>query len=244
MTRHIHTARILPTGAEFIRQPPAAGNLAAENPAAEDAPLIDLRFRALLGEAEWNRLPLPIRRRFSKRLAGGRTAVYVGAVNETWMSRAGWLLAQAARFIGGPLPTSRDVGVPSIVSVTEDMATGGQIWSRLYARQRGFPQIIHSSKCFAGPTGLEEHLGFGIVMALNVAVSDHALVFRSAGYFWRLGRRRLRLPDWAGPGELTVSHGEMGAGRFDFTLELRHPRLGLLIRQSAAFEETAPWSPQ
>ena len=35
----------------------------------------DLRFRALMSEADWAALPLPIRRRFSKRLAGGDTAV-------------------------------------------------------------------------------------------------------------------------------------------------------------------------
>ena len=53
---------------------------------------------------DWAALPLAIRRRFSKRLAGGDTTVYVGEVIETRMSRAGWLLAQAARLIGGPLP--------------------------------------------------------------------------------------------------------------------------------------------
>ena len=38
----------------------------------------DLRFRALMSEEEWAALPAAIRRRFSKRLSGGRTAVYVG----------------------------------------------------------------------------------------------------------------------------------------------------------------------
>jgi hypothetical protein len=113
----------------------------------------DLRFRALLGETEWAKLPPPIRQRFSKHLGNGTTVVYVGHVLENWMSRAGWLLAQAARMIGGPLPLSRDVNVASIVSVTEDLATGGQIWTRLYTRRNHFPQVIHSSKRFAGPTG-------------------------------------------------------------------------------------------
>lgn len=197
----------------------------------------DLRFRALIGEADWSALPAPIRRRFSKRLAAGRTAIYVGEILETRLSRAGWLLAQVLRPIGAPLPTNRNAKVPCVVTVTEDMSTGGQIWTRLYARRRGFPQVIHSSKRFAGRTGLEEHVGYGVGMALTVAVEDDALIFRSDGYFVAILGRRFFLPAWATPGALSVTHAEMGDDRFLFTLEIVHERLGLLIRQSAAFRE-------
>jgi hypothetical protein len=197
----------------------------------------DLRFRALLSEEEWFSLPAAVRRRFTRRLSDGNTTVYSGRVLETWMSGAGWLLAQAARLIGGPLPTATDADVPSVVTVTEDFSTGGQIWTRLYARRRGFPQIIHSSKRFAGPTGLEEYVGFGVGMALTVGVRDQALVFRSGRYFLQILGRRLLLPAWASPGTMTITHAELGNGRFVFSLDVVHPRLGRLIRQTAVFEE-------
>jgi hypothetical protein len=200
----------------------------------------DLRFRALLGEADWAKLPPPIRRRFSKRLAGGNTAVYTGEVIETQMSRAGWWLAQAARLIGGPLPLSRDANMPSVVTVTEDVASAGQHWTRLYARQHGFPQVVHSSKRFAGPTGLEEYVGCGVGMALTIHVEGEALVFRAAYYFLQISRFRLRLPAWLSPGSLAVTHAELGDGRFLFKLDITHPRLGRLIQQTAAFTEAHP----
>jgi hypothetical protein len=202
-----------------------------------DESLGDLRFRALLSEPDWAALPPAIRRRFSHRLAGGATVVYAGTVVETRMSRAGWWLAQALRPIGAPLPLARDRNVASVVAVTEDIAGGGQVWTRLYARRAGFPQIIHSAKRFAGPTGLEEHVGFGVGMALTVHVVDAALVFRSAGYFVQLLGRRFALPRWLTPGALTVTHGELADGWFSFTLDLVHPRLGALIRQVAVFRE-------
>jgi hypothetical protein len=205
---------------------------------AERPILGDLRFRALLGEADWASLPAPIRRRFSKRLADGHTVVYVGEIREATASRAGRFLIQAARLIGGPLPVGADVGVPSAVTVTEDMTTGGQIWTRLYARRCGFPQVIHSSKRFAGPTGLEEYVGYGVGMALTVHVENEALVFRSAGYFIQVFGARLTLPSWLTPGALTVTHSEIGEGRFGFSLEIVHPRLGRLIRQYGVFRET------
>jgi uncharacterized protein DUF4166 len=197
----------------------------------------DLRFRALMREADWNALPLSVRRRFSKRLAGGNTAVYVGETLANEMSRAGWLLAQAARLVGGPLPLVRDAHLPSVVTVTEDLATQGQHWTRLYARRSGFPQIVHSSKRFAGPTGLEEYVGCGVGMALTLHVEDSALIFRAAHYFLQFGRRRVRLPVWLAPGALSVTHAELPDGRFLFRLDITHPRLGRLIRQTAAFEE-------
>jgi hypothetical protein len=208
-------------------------------PGSDDA-LVDLRFRALMPDDEWMSLPAPIRRRFSKRLAGGNTAVYTGEVIGTQMSRAGWWLAQAARLIGGPLPISRDGRMPSVVTVTEDVASAGQHWTRLYARRRGFPHIVHSSKRFAGPTGLEEYVGCGVGMALTIHVAEQALIFRAAHYFVQLAGYRIRVPRWLSPGALAVTHAELGDGRFLFKLEITHPRLGRLIQQTAAFTEAHP----
>jgi Domain of unknown function (DUF4166) len=198
----------------------------------------DVRFRALMRAEDWASLPPAIRRRFSTRLAGGRTMVYAGEVLESWMSRAGWWLAQVARVIGGPLPLSRDAHVPSVVTVTEGM--GGQIWTRLYARRKGFPQIVHSSKRFAGPTGLEEYVGCGVGMTLTVYARDGALVFRSENYFLQLFGRRFFLPAWLSPGTLYVTHAGLLEGKFSFTLQIFHPRFGLIIRQMAMFREIEP----
>jgi uncharacterized protein DUF4166 len=201
--------------------------------------LDDDRFRALLSPEDWGRLPVAVWRRFSKRLAGGKTIVYAGEVETSFHSRAGWWLAQLTRLIGGPLPTGTETCVSMIVTVTEDAASGGQIWTRICARSDGFPQVIHSAKRFMGPTGLEEYIGFGISMALRLSVEHEGLFFRSAGYFLGLGRLRLPLPQWLAPGALTVSHIDLGGGLFRFTLEVVHPRFGVLIHQSALFTEAA-----
>jgi hypothetical protein len=207
-------------------------------PRETDGTLGDLRFRALMPDDEWMSLPPAIQRRFTKRLADGRTSVYTGEIQETRMSRAGWWLAQVARLIGGPLPTSTDSHVPMIVTVTEDMTTAGQIWTRLCARRNGFPQIINSSKRFAGPTGVEEYLGYGIGIAMTIHARDGALVFRSERYSLYVVGRRFTLPNWLRPAAMTVMHAELGGGRFIFTLDVTHPLLGLLIHQSAVFQET------
>lgn len=201
-----------------------------------DGALADLRFRALLPAEDWTGLPLAVRRRFSKRMKGGVTVVYRGEVVAIEAHPMGRLLAQAARLIGAPLPLVFKPGA-AVVAVTEDAVGQGQVWSRMYVRKGGFPQVIHSAKRFAGPTGLEEHVGAGVGMALTVAAEEGALVFRSAFYFATVLGLRLRLPHWAEPGALTITHRDLGEGRFAFTLALDHPWLGRLLGQDAVFRD-------
>ena len=210
-----------------------------EAPTSNAKLLDDRRFHALLPDEDWGRLPVAIWRRFSKRLADGETIIYVGEVDEASLGRIGWWITQAARVIGGPLPTGAERSVPLIVAVTEDASTGGQIWTRICSRRNGFPQVIHSSKRFEGPTGLEEYVGYGVSMALRISVEHEALVFRSVGYSLQIGPFRLPLPMRFTPGDLTVTHSDLGGGTFRFTLEILHPRLGRLIYQSAVFMEAA-----
>jgi Domain of unknown function (DUF4166) len=218
----------------------ASGNALRVPEAPRSAePLGDLRFRALLSDEEWHELPQAVRVRFSKRMAPGEMTVYAGDVTEIRTSFAGRILARLAALIGEPFPAAVHEGAASIVTVTEDARSGGQNWTRLYARRRARPQVIHSTKLFAGPTGLEEHVG-GIGMALAVGVENGALVFRSAGYFLSIGRLRVPLPHFLTPGALTVTHTELGEGWFTFTLDVTHKRLGTLIHQAAKFRESTP----
>jgi hypothetical protein len=204
-----------------------------------DVAQLDLRFRALLGAAAWARLPVAIRARFAHRRGESAVVGYTGMVIECRGNAAGWLLCQACRLIGAPLPLCREAGMPAAVVVTEDPITGGQHWTRLYGRPRGFPQVIRSSKRFAGRTGLEEYLGAGFGIALRVRSDTRALHFDSDHYFLAIGPLRLRLPGWVAPGDLTISHVAWDDGSFDFILLLRHRWLGELLAQRCRFHDQA-----
>ena len=201
-------------------------------PVAGDAP-----FRRLLGEARWMALPGATRRRFARHVGPGACVSYVGEVTECRTSAMGWLLAQIGRLVGAPLPLGHETGVAASVSVTGDAEGCAQYWTRQYSRAHGFPQVVHSAKRFAGPTGLEEYLGLGIGIALRLDAVDDTLLFVSDHYFLKLGGLRLRVPDWLAPGRMVVGHVELGEGRFAFTLDLVHPVFGELIHQLAVFAD-------
>ena len=197
----------------------------------------DQRYRTLLGEVGWFRLPRAVRDRFSKKLNDGETRIYKGEVVETKMNFAGRWLACAARLVGGPLPLTSDSVGPAHVIVTENATLGAQTWTRIYAREGQFPQVITSAKRFKGPMGLEECLGHGLLMRLRLLEDRGALVFRSTGYAIEILGRVMRLPAWLSPGRCDVIHRDIGHGHFTFTLELHHNLFGLIVRQVAIFKE-------
>lgn len=222
---------------QAIQQAEAPGTLPA-SPSDGDDTLYDYRFRKLIAPDAWAALPVAVQRRFSKRLTGLRLAIYRGEIITSERSAIGWMLAQLCRVIGAPLPLSRDIGVAAVVTVGED-GGGGQCWTRQYARRRGFPQVIHSAKRFAGATGLEEHVGGGIGMTLRVEARSDGLSFHSVDYFWRAGMLRLRLPAWLCPGALTIDHIDQGGGEFLFVLTLRHRWFGEVMHQVGRFRDPA-----
>ncbi len=204
---------------------------------ASDASLHDLRFRALLGSEAWDALPAEVQRRFSKRLTGTQVALYRGLVVEMKMSALGWALAQVCRLFGAPLPLNGNPGGGALVSVSEESSSGGQCWTRIYARPGHFPQVIHSAKRFCGPTGLEEYLGRGLGMALRVEALDDGIAFVSDHYFLAVAGRRIRLPHFLTPGATTVTHRQVAGSSFVFGLELDHPWAGTLINQQILFDD-------
>ena len=200
----------------------------------------DHRFQELLGARDWAMLPAAVRARFSKRLRGGESTAYQGVVTVMRMNRAGWVLSQMARLVGAPFPFDRScVNRPAAVVVTEDVSSDGQFWIRQYGRKQGFPQVVHSSKRFAGPTGLEEYIGYGIGMALQIEATAHALLFKSDHFFVQFAGRRWQLPRWMNPGHVVVGHHDMGNARFRFSLTVTHRVFGVMLRQDAIFRDVS-----
>jgi len=204
----------------------------------EDQPTVDNRFRDLMGDREWEKLPLAVQRRFSRHIEDGQSVVYKGVITKMEANFAGKLLAQFCRIIGAPLPfEAQENGTPAIVTVTEDKAGNGQFWTRTYGRKTGFPQVIHSSKRFEGKTGLEEYIGYAITMDLKAIAERDAIVFASDGYHFNLFGLKLDLPKFLEPGQVKVSHVDQGEGYFAFVLEVTHRSFGKMIHQRGIFCE-------
>jgi len=201
----------------------------------------ELRFRRLLNDLEWARLPQTIKRRFSEKLPHGKTKNYRGRILETKMNLAGKFLSRIMVLLGGSLPLDTDnSGASALVSVSpynNENGFAGQLWTRQYTRKSRLPQIIQSHKQFSGPTGLEEFLGQGIGMTLKLKVTENSLLFIAEQYFIEVFGRRIYLPKVLSPGALTISHINQSENSFIFGMKLVHPWFGQLVSQNIMFKD-------
>ena len=216
------------------------GAFAAEEAAAPvraPRPHRNLSYRELLGDAWW-RLPAATRARFE-----GHDALYAGTMT-LHATAAGRWVARLCKLVGSPLPPPSDRPLAATVRVEPDRGTGGSRWTRCYDFPRGRVSVA-SVKALDADGGLVERLGCGIRMRLTLGVRDGALCFDSAGYYveWegvafggrRHGAWRVALPSWFLPGRTCVAHGDLGGGRFRFTMTIRHELLGELFHHDGVF---------
>jgi hypothetical protein len=193
-------------------------------------------FRALLGDAAWAELPAAARARFDA-ASHLEARAFPGAM-DVRMNWLGWLFAQATRLVGSPLAPWPSKDVPVRVVVSRD-PHGGVRWERIFAYSGRAPLSIVSLKLAAPDGALLELTRGGIGMRLALGVEAGALVFRSAGYFLRIGAWLAPLPDLATPGRCTVVHADLGGGRFRFSLSFRHPLAGETIVNAGDFHDPA-----
>lgn len=206
------------------------------SPSLHTAVCKTLRYPILVGD-QWNILPESIQKRVVKWTQNRNVTLYQGRLLETRFSKIGRLLSTLCWLIGNPLPDKSNVRGPATVIVRECRKTNGQIWTRIYPREKKVPQVIQSVKRFEGSTGLEEMITKSIGIALTLEAQKDRLNFISDHYFIKLGKWKLKIPTPLTPGRLCVSHREAGPKRFRFSLTLTHAYWGELIFQTAIFEE-------
>jgi hypothetical protein len=201
-------------------------------PALHPAPL-DLP--ALLGPSAWNRLPEALRRRFAP---GHAEAVYAGRM-DLHCSPIGRVFAALSRLAGSPLTSACRSGIEATVRVQAD-GRGGVVWERRFGPDEPDTPTVRSTKELGPDGGLFERTDGGLGMALAVFEHQGSLVFESWRYVLAAGRWRLPIPAWLTPGTCRVTHTDLGAGRFRFTLEMTHPLWGRTFHQTGVFTDPAP----
>jgi hypothetical protein len=199
--------------------------------AAPARPALDLP--ALVGAAGWARLPAAVQHRFA---AAHADVTYEGHM-DLRCSVVGHIYAALARVLGGPLTHINTHAVPTTVRVSGN-GKGGVVWERrFHTGAAGQDRTVRSTKELGADGGLLERTVGGLSMSLDVFEEAGALVFQSRRFWLVWGRLRLPVPALLTPGMCRVTHTDLGAGLFRFTLSMAHPLWGETFHQAGVFAD-------
>ncbi len=197
-----------------------------------------INIPALLGPRSWARLPLAVRNRFATPVRAGCTVTYHGTMHKVRASSIGKALAWLARFAGSPVAHLTGTDVPCQVNLYHDNRRGGTVWERVYQFGAKTVYARTTKKAASDGTSLEcfgSALGFGTGMTLDILEADAALHFVSRNFFIQLLGWRILLPEFLNPGQLVVTHRDLGDGAFQFLMTVTHPGLGEILFQDGTF---------
>ena len=199
----------------------------------------DNTYQNLLGSSQWLKLKPEIRKRFSVKPLMHSSIRYVGMMDVVKFNFMGWMFAQVCRLIGTPLAPYEGENIPMDIELVIHESTGGVSWNRTYKFNSGKITTVRSIKCLYSAGQLEEHIGFGFSMKLEVFERNGDLFFVSKDYLLRIGSLEVHLPRFITPGITTVSHEQISGARFRFTLSVVHPVFGETIYQIGEFRSVS-----
>lgn len=193
-------------------------------------------FQDILG-ADWHRLGEVIRRHYFLRPFSSDYICVRGTMHEVSHSAIARLLIPMARLFGALVPY-RGREVPIEVHYTTRLDDGTIHWDRVFHFPGRTPFHFRSHMECVGGSRVIEFVRFGVGMRLNVTAEDGALVFRDAGYIWRLFGVDVPLPMGLLMGRAYVEERPIVADHFSMRMTLTHPLFGELFRYNGSFTLT------
>ncbi|WP_447588119.1 DUF4166 domain-containing protein [Aquipseudomonas campi] len=189
-------------------------------------------FQQVLG-AEWQRLGPIIRRHYFLRSYSDDYICVSGQMDDIHHSTIAKLLIPFGRLFGAIVPyRGRDIPIDVHYSCRPDNAA--LYWDRAFKFPRGDFHFRSHMLPF-GEAEVVEYVRFGVGLRLAVSAEEGALVFRSKGFIWRLGRWHIPVPIGLLFGKAYIEERPVDEETFSMRLLIEHPLFGLLFRYSGRF---------
>jgi len=189
-------------------------------------------IRKDVGEKQWQELDINIIKRFT-RSTRKSCLRYHGIVDWVYCSPLGALLAKCLKpFSLLPDRCTRSSQFEFVINESKD----GIYKQRRYFLGDKSPFTFRS--VFAHKPGVHEEFSKGLGMYLKLMVKRGSLLFRDAGYFFRIGKWRLSIPGWLSVGKFELLHRNIDERRFQVIIRITHPLFGTLFYQRGDFYDT------
>ena len=108
-------------------------------------------------------------------------------------------------------------------------------WDRVFKFSERNHYHFKSHMEHTGDNEVIEFVRFGVGMRLKVTAEDGAMVFRDAGYIWRLFGRDIPIPVGLLFGRAYVEERPVDENNFEMKMVLEHPLFGVMFRYEGEF---------
>lgn len=189
-------------------------------------------LRQALGEMQWMNLDASITARFSPPATHDRNLHFTGIVHWAYCSLfgafLGWLIKALAVL---PHQVCRNADFTFLIKHTPQ----GIVKERTYCWSDG-AQFVFQSRLGDFPI-LHEEFCAGFGMYLKLSAEHGALLFSDDGYFLRLRKFRIQLPNWLFAGRFELLHRSIDSQRFQVLIRVSHALFGTLFYQRGEFRD-------
>lgn len=178
-----------------------------------------------LGE-DWGALPAVLQAHYQTQDnidQGKLTIEYPG-----WMQ----LFVHALHLIGALLNRrGRDIDT----QVVKTMHGEQQHWQRTITFDDGKQVRFNTRWCYGGDNRLIEYVNPLFGLCMSVRVKDGKLYYQGEYFVMKLGRLKIRIPEWLLLGHTTIVEQQADADHFSMDFRLHHPLFGQIYRYAGRF---------
>lgn len=199
--------------------------------------------QSVIGQAlgkDWAKLHPVLRRHYGMDPGSDQALLMVGTMSHIDHSPIAKLFLLPARIFNALIPY-RGTNIPATVrNWTRRDDSQSMFWLRRFQFPAGKQAIFASRMVYLGANEIIEYVRFGLGIRMRLSVDGDALVYRSNGYQWDIGRVRLRFPDWVALGTGEISETGLSDSGFEMHFTMHHPLFGCTFSYAGRFELTVP----
>lgn len=190
-------------------------------------------FKHILGN-QWDELGEVIQKHYFLRPFSNDHICVTGLMGEINHSFLAKLLIPFGRLFGALVPY-KGRKIPIEVYYHTKNENGNIYWDRVFMFPGKRPYHFRSFMQHAKNNEVVEYVRFGVGMRLKVTAEQGALVFRNAGYIWRVANISIPIPLHIILGTAYVEERPIDSTKFSMKMELEHPLFGMLFQYRGEF---------
>lgn len=183
----------------------------------------------------WDELASIVQRHYD--IAPGRSSKIQirGTMDEVYHSMIAKLFLIPGRLLGALVPYKGKQIPTQVINWTLAENNKAMFWHRTLEFPGKPPLIFASHMEYVGDNEIIEYVRYGVGIRMAMSVEQGALVFKSKGYVWKLGKRMIPIPAWLILGDATIIEKAETDEQFYINFTMTHPLFGKTFSYSGRF---------